>query len=439
MKQRYKKVKLLAMIVAIVMLISTPLGVSATGKVDSFEKLVAAQKRAVAANEKLMQYFWGNGWATEYPEFFGGCYIEENILNVRLVNPSAQTMDALSSVFAGYEDVVTYVFGKNSQASLQLHADETAAELKEFGYGVTHWYVDSFTEEIIIGVLEKDVDAVSCLIQGKRTDSRGNERPEIIIEKSEYVTTDTQVIYGGTRLRMPTDNRTAGACGYYAGGNALVTCGHGNTTVGSTVRFNDEIIGTVAYVQYTDGEQGDFSIISLTNAQLSHKISKSDQEQVTITNGTLLSPAVGTYIYRYGDESGVTQGIVDATNITTTSTQTNTSIRGLTRATLTTVSGSSPGDSGGPYLAGGAFCGIHSGCLPTNTKVVFFTPYSLIYNAGFNVIGSHSCTRWTDAGADSHSGYCAICQAIVYESHGEYYNHQAGRCTRCGRIGNIVV
>ena len=436
MKRKHKMLDLLAVVVATAMLMTNVSGVSTTDKDDSFEKLVAAQERAVTANEKLMQYFFNNGWVTEYPEFFGGCYIDKNIFHIRLVSPSLQTMDALDSIFSGYEDVVAFEYGQNSRASLQSYADKTATELKEYGCGVTYWYVDSFTEKIVVGVLEKDVGAAERIIQSKAENIRGVEGVKLEIEKGVYIKTDSQIAYGGSELEMPTDYRTAGVCGYYGGGSALVTCGHGNATVGSMVEINDEIIGTVTYVQYTNGGQGDFSIISLSNATLSHQIGNSDDGYVTITNGTLLTPAAGTYINRYGSITGFSTGIVNATNLTVT--HGDITIRGLTKATLD-GSGSSSGDSGGPYLAAGAFCGVHSGSLPTNTRIVYFTPYSLIYNAGFTAIGSHNCARWTDAGLESHKGFCVICQATVYESHGNYYNHASGRCTRCGRIGDIVV
>ena len=55
----------------------------------------------------------------------------------------------------------------------------------ELGYDVTEWYVDDATGNIVIGVLEKDLAAVSALMADREDNS-----PTIIIEKGAYVTTD---------------------------------------------------------------------------------------------------------------------------------------------------------------------------------------------------------------------------------------------------------
>ena len=76
-----------------------------------------------------MQYFYDLGYVTDYPDYFGGCYIEDDKLHIRLVNPSDEDVTALSRVLDRYADVVVYENGEMSMADLQAYADETVDEL----------------------------------------------------------------------------------------------------------------------------------------------------------------------------------------------------------------------------------------------------------------------------------------------------------------------
>ena len=80
---------------------------------------------------------------------------------------------------------VVFEYTEMSMADLQAYADSLANELMELGYDVTEWYVDDATGNIVIGVLEKDLAAVSALMADREDNS-----PTIIIEKGAYVTTD---------------------------------------------------------------------------------------------------------------------------------------------------------------------------------------------------------------------------------------------------------
>lgn len=134
MKLKAKSIRLIAMVLVLVAIVYNFPEAGAIEKDLTIEEIVEAQAQAVAANEALMQYFFDNGWVREYPEYFGGCYIKDNILNVRLVNPTEQTMEILSAIFTGYQDVVKYEYCQYSQKTLQQHADVTSMELKDDGY-----------------------------------------------------------------------------------------------------------------------------------------------------------------------------------------------------------------------------------------------------------------------------------------------------------------
>jgi hypothetical protein len=146
----------------------------------------ADQKRAVDANNILMGYLFAKGYVTDYPDWFGGCYIENNKLYVKLTSPSDEELNKIYEILASFKDVVVYKTAEMSMADLQAYADQTANNLILQGYEVTSWYVDSVTGNIVIAVLEKDFEAAKEWIRGASKDS-----PKIVIEVGEYVELDS--------------------------------------------------------------------------------------------------------------------------------------------------------------------------------------------------------------------------------------------------------
>lgn len=200
MNKKQFKFQLLAAYLAVIMLFSAVPSVSAADETPTIDELIAGQAQAVAANEVLMQYFLDNGWVFEYPEYFGGCYIADNILHIRLIASENQEINALYSLLGSYQEVVVYEYGQYSQTDLQEYADATAIELREQGCEVTHWYVDSITGNIVIGVMSDDVGLANVLIEEQQTYALGNTAPEIIIEEGAYTTTTATdlVVTGGS-------------------------------------------------------------------------------------------------------------------------------------------------------------------------------------------------------------------------------------------------
>ena len=187
-----KRVKLCLIVISLVsaILFGGAANVSAADKAPSFEELVAAQARAVAANEVLMQYFFDNGWITEYPEYYSGRYIEDNVLHICLASPTEQEMTALDSVLANYKDVIVYEYSQYSHSELMEYADCVAKELQKQGCEVTLKCVDSITGNIVIGVLPKDVQTAKALVEKQQISAIDGTFPKIVIEASNYVVTD---------------------------------------------------------------------------------------------------------------------------------------------------------------------------------------------------------------------------------------------------------
>jgi hypothetical protein len=149
------------------------------------------QKEAVNAHNYLMSYFFSRGYVTNYPEWFGGCYIEENKLYIKLVSPSDEEMKNISQILAPFDNVIVYKNAEMSMSELQAYADKTAYELIDLGYEVTSWYIDSITGDIIISVLEKDFEAVTERIN---TAYPNDNTPKIVIEIGVHTDIGSHVI-----------------------------------------------------------------------------------------------------------------------------------------------------------------------------------------------------------------------------------------------------
>ena len=160
---------------------------TSTQPTRSLEDRIAAQKRAVDASEVLNQYFYSNGWkSTELPDYYGGMYIEDDLLHVRLVNPSQQTMDFFKALFAGYSDVVVYEDAEYSRAMLLQYMDVLFVALHEKGCKITETSVGSSTGIIEIGALEEDLERVKQLVNHYQKILWGQNAPPVHVVKGVY-------------------------------------------------------------------------------------------------------------------------------------------------------------------------------------------------------------------------------------------------------------
>lgn len=212
MKLRSPKIRLFAVILSMVMLFCSMPGVNANAaeRELAVDELISAQKQAVEANEVLMQYFFAEGWVLEYPDYFGGCYIEDNVLHIILVDPTTEELEELDEILSDYENAISFESGSYSQASIQDYADSTAAELKKQGLEVTHWYVEIETGDIIIGVVNSDIDTANVKIAEIQSYTLRSSTPKIVIEEGEYTSTTSDPVIGGSTIAIGTSTRSAG-------------------------------------------------------------------------------------------------------------------------------------------------------------------------------------------------------------------------------------
>ena len=144
--------------------------------------LIKNQEQAVKASDALTRYFLSQGYVPDYPAYYGGCYIENNRLHVRLVAPTDQEMSEISLVLDLYKNVVVYHYGEYSMSDLQAYADQTVDKMIALGYRVTEWCVSDRTGDVVIAVLEEDFDAAVAWAADALEDY-----PKVVIEIGDYV------------------------------------------------------------------------------------------------------------------------------------------------------------------------------------------------------------------------------------------------------------
>lgn len=154
-------------------------------EITNLTTLFGDQKQAVEAQNWLMTYFFVQGYVTEYPDWFGGCYIENGVLYVKLVSPSEEVRETLSQRLDFYKDAVVFLDEALSLSALQERADRGAAELIALGCEVTSWYVDGVEGQVVIAVLEKDHAAATAWAE-----AASREGVRIKIEIGDYTSTD---------------------------------------------------------------------------------------------------------------------------------------------------------------------------------------------------------------------------------------------------------
>jgi len=331
------------------------------------EEMFKIQEEACLANEAIYASFdWDKTFV--YPDDFAGNYIDYDTLHVQVT--SKEAIENYKPLLEGY-DCVCYDVVKNSYNEL-LELAESAVDALPCREAFVEYYVDIKENKAVLCILEKYRSKIKEYLF---TD--GNLK---ITFSDEYISEDSSVI-AGSYLSIGGYPFTLAGSGTYGSSNAFLCCGH-SISSGSSVYHTGGLIGTVSVLQYANYGAGDYSIITASNGYTPTSTVYSSGGTTSYTS-SLLSPTVGTILYRYGEVSQ--QSICQVTDIGIYSNTGTITILGLTKAYI--VSGNLPqgGDSGGPYRSGNSFCGIHHGHVKENAHIVYFTPYGYPYYAGFTI------------------------------------------------------
>ncbi len=187
MKNKKIILRSFAVLLSMAMLIWGVPVVSATEQEAAFEYSVSERTKVKKASETLMQYFYAKGDGIIYPDYYGGCYIEDDLLHIRLAEPTAEELSALKNILSSYLDVVEFEYGEYSKAYAEEYADKVADELKEAGITVTYWGVRDNTCSVVIGIIHEDSEAADEKVKEIELRSANKNEPKIVIEPWGYV------------------------------------------------------------------------------------------------------------------------------------------------------------------------------------------------------------------------------------------------------------
>lgn len=375
-----KIIKKLFSYVITVILITGSINFTASAETSTFaftstykNEMFLLQYNACAAHEKLYNSFeWEETY--KYPEDFAGDYIDIDILHILVTDSSA--IGYYKDLLYDYDDNIVYDIVDYSYVELNSALEYCVSYLKQ-DFDIIAYGIDVIQNKGFIQLLASDYEnIISSPSTYNLTNNIFNDDLIIIESRDDYVEREVSVI-AGTPIKYGSYMATLAGSGAYNGSTAFITAGHCSFSVGDSVTVGSSSIGTVTIKQCSASDYGDYSIITAATGYTATSTVFTTGGATTRFGGYLNNPAVGTYLYKYGQTSGEAYCKVTRTGVSTNL------AKGMTEAEL--ISGdSAAGDSGGSYRNGDYFCGIHSGSNTNNgTTYVYFTPNVYLYNSGF--------------------------------------------------------
>lgn len=494
-----KKSVLVFTLVLVVLVVFTISPISAEfaayGMDLTMEIKIQQRKKASQASEKIIEFFSScpqKDTYEPYPDYYAGGYIDDNnIYHACFADTSNKHVDECLKILSEFGDSVVIEYRKYSFSEMHDYATKVANGLKALGCVRYSWGVDIPGNAVSIRIAD------SSMSLAEKSLELVADNPDIKVNLevgSPLIFESGTTLIGGDKLGIPGGFYiTLAATGTYKGYDAFLTCGH-LLNIDDDVYYSDTStpIGTVKVNKGNDPDGsffGDYSIGKLeSNFSPSHKARISSSASI-LWKGTMGNPEAGDILRKYGSTSGLAylkvyrlHEVVDLGYG---------ELQNMTLAIITKGSTAS-GDSGGPYWTADTlkFCGVHAG--KTNDGYAVFTPYHVIQPSGFRPFTDHdgswenysssqhrrSCSlcnsysyeshslgswvnynstyhkalcsicesyvyrshsgSWSDYNSTYHKTYCSTCKSTVYEPHSAYYNSALGKCTRCGRTGNIT-
>lgn len=357
----------------------------------AIRQLMAEQEDAVAANDCIVN---GMGilsdGSLDYESDFAGMRIDSNKLVLSLTDCSEMNKKKYLDWALGYEDVIIFEEVEYSYDYLRSQVPDVIEKICEVtGEHILSYYVSEVENNVVVKMSEN----AQKILNKQRMNLDFNVPVKYVVGNSA-TTASTEEVVGGAHLQnvQNNDHFSVGCCGYFRGVPSIATCGHSITGVGDQIWVNDcsgGFVGSVVYHNFENGRAGDYAIISGSNSyyEFTNKVGNTYE-----INGTISNPAVGTYVYFYGN---TTQqycfGRVAERWISGYVTE-DVIVREMTCVTV--LSGTvQEGDSGGTVFTVDAstnnakFCGaINAYSTSTGSLEMFFTPASLFTSLGFSVL-----------------------------------------------------
>lgn len=370
-------------------------------KID--ENIFAIQHDACMAHELLCSSFdWDKTYV--YPDNFGGDYIDYDTLHILLTDNEA--IPYYANLLSEYRNSITFDIVEHSYNEIFNETEKLAEDISD-EYNVVSVYVDVEKNKGKIGITAEDYAKITDtkvyseftdkeLITFEVDDYYCDSEPVMYFEEELRRDNDEDSLYGevntqaalktiiaGSKITCQGNTYTLGGSGAGSNEISFVSCGHGSEQY-LYVQHNGQNIGYVTTNQFAHDEYGDFSIIRASNEYGATSEVYTDGAYTMNFTGTMLDPTVGTYIYKYGEKTGMSYGKVTARGIDAWAWN-DLKIKGMTKMEI--IYGTDDyGNSGAPCRSGGDFCGIQSGFTSANGKLyTIFTPYLYINVARFSI------------------------------------------------------
>lgn len=382
MKLKFKMYKIILICsIAVGLLFSNNVKVSAMED-DATPDQTAAYESYLNMSEKLNIRM--DIQSENYPDNFGGCYIDGDKL-VILLTENNDIIREYYQELCENSDVIEFKTVKYSYEELLQIEEEIIPELSE-EYDIYEYYINVKSNKLDVGVSELKNDFQAYGIT--------DEIYPVNFYEIEALPEAT-AMKGGEQI-----SNTAASCsicffGTYNGKKALVTCGHTNS-VGRSIKYGSYNIGTVVKqnlrtftdVDGTAASYGDFSIVDINDSTISgSQYVKTSSGSITVTGTANL--IAGLSVSMYGKSSICVTGTVESTGVAVKFTDpedySTYKVKGLmTIKGTNTVTG---GDSGGCVVyttatginrVGGCITGVKEGVYS------YITPASYIESSGFS-------------------------------------------------------
>ncbi len=368
---------------------------------EKYERLSEDQEKAVEAHNILFNSFLDDAGQENYPNEYGGDYIKDNILHICIVDLDNTCLNRYTSVLEDYLEVVSFESVNFSYNYLLSQGPSIMKQLLSENVSAISYGIIEPLNSIVIDIEQSELSLFSyvepdIILDGSTYyELNQYDIPVLLCPQDSTTVSPAYTLMGGSNILNATTNKglTLGACGYYNGNPAFVTCGHGSSGVGNIFKLtsSNRNIGELLVHQYSNNGSGDYSIVSITgnSMEMTNLVGNpSDENQQWAIKTSINRPAYGTYVYKYGKNGGlaygkVTNAILSSVTIGSDGVNGSVTIKNLAKCTLeygTSISG----DSGGPIFTGtGSFCGVVSTGESNNS--FYFTPYQYINLAGFSV------------------------------------------------------
>ncbi|MDL2218647.1 S1 family peptidase [Christensenellaceae bacterium OttesenSCG-928-M15] len=273
----------------------------------------------------------------KFPEFYGGCYIDENKDLIILVTDISEEIREYFSRLIDMNNVILKKVQYSYSELLNEHDKITSAVLRQSK--------NQFVEAIAGVGISMQQNAVALYIVPETADTLKKARasvtsfPGVVTIEAEGKDKTTAAIYPGDRMAF----RSAGFWAYRNGVLGLVTCGH-NTSQGETIYQGTgaTAFGTAEKVVFSG--TCDASFVKRTNSSFTPSRSVSGHGFSLHPSGYISILAVGANVYSRGYITGAKSGTVKDNNYTAS--------YGIRSLILTDVT-AGLGDSGGVVAASG--------------------------------------------------------------------------------------